>query len=234
MPVTLRMTIYVLNDRITFPPPHLAEKEGLLAIGGDLTEKRLLLAYQMGIFPWFSENEPIMWWSPDPRLVLYPEDIIITKSLEKTIRKQVFHITIDTEFEKVITHCAKVRTDNNQETWIVDDMIESYCRMHESGFAHSIEAWKDNELAGGLYGVSLGKCFFGESMFTIVSNASKVAFVHLVHYLSERSFAFIDCQVKTGHLKRFGAKEIPRRRFLVELKKALEAPTLRGRWGVEM
>jgi len=224
------MTIFLLSDNIAFPPPFLAEKEGLLAIGGDLCERRLLLAYQMGIFPWYSENEPIMWWTPDPRLVLYPGEFIIARSLEKIIRKKVFRITIDTAFERVIRSCAKIRTEKHEETWIVEDMIEAYCRLHQSGFAHSFEAWKDGELAGGLYGVSLGKCFFGESMFSSQSNSSKVALVSLVDFLSKRSFKLIDCQVTTDHLIRSGAREIPRKRFLKELALALQSPTLRGKW----
>jgi leucyl/phenylalanyl-tRNA--protein transferase len=227
------MTIFLLSDKIAFPPPYLAEKEGLLAIGGDLCEKRLLLAYQMGIFPWYSENEPIMWWTPDPRLVLYPGEIVISKSLKKIIRKKVFQITIDTAFERVIRSCAEIRTENNEETWIVEDMVDAYCRLHESGFAHSFEAWKDGELTGGLYGISLGKCFFGESMFSHQSNSSKVAFVSLVDFLRERSFKMIDCQVTTEHLIRSGAREIPRKIFLKELASALKSPTLRGKWTAE-
>jgi leucyl/phenylalanyl-tRNA--protein transferase len=227
------MTIFLLSEKIAFPPSYLAEKEGLLAIGGDLCEKRLLLAYQMGIFPWYSENEPIMWWAPDPRLVLYPSEIIISRSLKKIIRKKVFQITIDTAFERVIRSCAKIRTENNEETWIVEDMIDAYCRLHESGFAHSFEAWKDGELAGGLYGVSLGKCFFGESMFSNQSNSSKVAFAFLVDFLQKRSFELIDCQVATDHLIRSGARKIARKIFLKELAAALRSPTLRGKWMAE-
>lgn len=227
------MTIFLLSDKIAFPPPYLAEEEGLLAIGGDLSEKRLLLAYQMGIFPWYSENEPIMWWSPDPRLVLYPAEITIARSLKKIIRKKVFQITIDTAFERVIRSCAEIRTENNKETWLVEDMIDAYCRLHESGFAHSFEAWKDGDLAGGLYGVSLGKCFFGESMFSYQSNSSKVALISLVDFLQKRSFELIDCQVTTDHLIRSGARQIPRKIFLKELSAALRSPTLRGKWQTE-
>jgi len=175
------MTIFFLSDKIAFPPPALAEKEGLLAVGGDLSEKRLLLAYRMGIFPWYSESEPIMWWTPDPRLVLYTDEFIVSKSLQKIIRKNIFRITIDTVFERVIRSCAKTRTEKNEATWIGEDMIEAYCRLHQSGFAHSFEAWKGGVLAGGLYGVSLGKCFFGESMFSHESNSSKVPFQQAGH-----------------------------------------------------
>jgi len=224
------MSIFLLSDKIAFPHSHLAQKDGLLAVGGDLSQDRLLLAYKMGIFPWYSDSEPILWWSPDPRFVLYPDDIKISKTLKKIIQKDIFHITIDQAFSQVITSCARIRLQNNEGTWIDKDMIKAYCKLHESGFAHSVEAWHEGELAGGLYGVSLGRCFFGESMFTRISNASNVAFVFLVEYLKSLSFDMIDCQVSTEHLVRFGAKEIPREQFLCELEQLLEAPTKRGRW----
>lgn len=216
------MPVFLLNNRIEFPPPRLASEIGLLAIGGDLSRKRLLLAYRTGIFPWFSEREPIMWWSPDPRLVLYPEEIKISKSLKKIIKKEIFRITIDSAFDQVINACAEIRRKNNEGTWIVNDMIEAYCRLHESGFAHSVETWRHDKLVGGLYGVSLGGCFFGESMFTRISNASKVAFVKLVEHLETLSFDLIDCQITTTHLKQFGAREIPRSQFLAQLEKSLK------------
>ena len=159
------MPIYILSDRIAFPPPSLAGKDGLLAMGGDLSEKRLLLAYQMGIFPWFSEDEPILWWSPDPRLVLYPKELKIPKRLKRTMNKGLFHITLDTAFEQVINACAQVRHQKGEPTWIVDEMIAAYASLHEIGFAHSVEAWHKGKLVGGLYGVSLGSAFFGELMF---------------------------------------------------------------------
>jgi leucyl/phenylalanyl-tRNA--protein transferase len=222
--------IFLLTDKIEFPPPHLASREGLLAIGGDLSRKRLLLAYHMGIFPWFSDDEPILWWSPDPRLVLYPNEIRISKTLKKIVRKGLFKVTMDFEFVQVINQCAQIRLQNNQGTWIVEDMIDAYCKLHEAGFAHSVEAWHQGELAGGLYGVSLGRCFFGESMFTRISNASNVALVKLVEYLNALSFDMIDCQLKTQHLLRFGAKEIPRSTFLKQLEESLKAPTKIGKW----
>lgn len=225
------MPVYRLTDEIIFPPPQLADKTGLLAVGGDLCEERLHLAYSLGIFPWYSEDEPILWWSPDPRLVLYPDEIKISKSLEKVIKKQVFEVTFDKAFEQVVNLCAVAGRRENEGTWILPEMTDAYCGLHESGYAHSVEAWRDGTLAGGLYGVSLGKCFFGESMFTLESNASKVAFASLVEYLAENSFHLIDCQVSTGHLKRFGAVEIPRSLFLKQLKKSLESPTLKGKWG---
>ena len=224
------MPVFLLSDDIAFPSPHLAPKEGLLAVGGDLTQKRLLMAYRMGIFPWFSNNQPIMWWSPDPRLVLFPDEIRISRTLKKIIKKKVFHVTMDSAFDQVINQCAQVRLQNNQATWIVEEMIDAYCKLHEFGYAHSVEAWHQGELAGGIYGISLGRCFFGESMFTQVSNASNVALVKLVEYLLSLSFDMIDCQIVTEHLIRFGAKEIPRARFLEKLNASLEKPTLRGRW----
>jgi leucyl/phenylalanyl-tRNA--protein transferase len=224
------MPVYQLSEDLVFPSPHLASKEGLLAVGGDLTRRRLLLAYSLGIFPWFSEGEPILWWSPDPRLVLYPDELKVSRSLNKVINKGTFKVTADSAFERVINDCARVRLENSERTWIVDEMVKAYCGLHESGFAHSVEAWSNDRLAGGLYGVSLGNCFFGESMFTRVSNASKVAFVALVKHLRTLNFALIDCQITTGHLTRFGARQISRSRYLDELDRTLKAPTLKGKW----
>jgi leucyl/phenylalanyl-tRNA--protein transferase len=227
------MPVYQLSEDFVFPSPHLASKEGLLAVGGDLSRTRLLLAYSLGIFPWYSEGEPILWWSPDPRLVLYPEELKISRSLNRIINKATFKVTVDCAFDQVISECARVRLENEEGTWIVDEMVKAYCNLHESGFAHSVEAWEDDQLAGGLYGVSLGSCFFGESMFTRVSNASKVAFVALIEHLRSLNFALIDCQITTGHLTRFGAREITRTRYLDELADALKAVTLRGKWSFE-
>jgi len=227
------MPVFLLTDKISFPPPHLASSEGLLAVGGDISQERLLLAYRMGIFPWFSDDEPILWWSPDPRLVLYPREIKISKTLKKIMNKGLFKVTMDSAFVQVINQCAKIRLQNNQGTWIVEDMIDAYSKLHESGFAHSVETWYHGELAGGLYGVSLGKCFFGESMFTRISNASNVALVKLVEYLNTLSFDMIDCQLTTEHLLRFGAKEIPRVSFLNQLEESLKAPTKKGKWCYE-
>lgn len=224
------MPVYLLSNELIFPSPRLAAREGLLAVGGDLSQKRLLLAYRMGIFPWYSENEPIMWWSPDPRLILYPGRLNISKSLKKVINRGDFELTMDQNFKAVITACAESRTETNEGTWIVDDIIAAYCKLHQTGLAHSVEAWMNGQLAGGLYGVSIGRCFFGESMFTRISNASKVAFVGLVRYLQSLDFDLIDCQVTTSHLVRFGAHEVSRDRFLDELATALRAPTLKGRW----
>jgi leucyl/phenylalanyl-tRNA--protein transferase len=224
------MPVYLLSDDLAFPSPQLAPKEGLLAVGGDLSQERLLLAYRMGIFPWYCKYEPILWWSPDPRLVLYPAELRVSKSLQKTIKKGIFTVTADQAFEAVINACAQSRTSVDEGTWIVEEMIDAYCRLHDSGFAHSVEAWQGDRLAGGLYGVSLGRCFFGESMFTHISNASKVAFVALVKHLQALNFDLIDCQVTTPHLVKFGAREIPRARYLNELKKSLKPRTLKGQW----
>lgn len=224
------MPVFLLSDNIDFPPPQLATKDGLLAVGGDLSKERLILAYRMGIFPWFSDGDPILWWSPDPRLVLYPSEIKISRTLQKIIKKNVFSVTLDTAFDAVITQCAQIRLQQNQGTWIVKDMIDAYCKLHSAGYAHSMEVWQQEELAGGIYGVSLGKCFFGESMFSRVSNASNVALVKLAKYLSELSFDLIDCQVPTEHLIRFGARKIPRKLFLNQLEISLNAPTQKGKW----
>ncbi len=224
------MTIFRLSETIAFPPPHLADSDGLLAVGGDLSVKRLLTAYRMGIFPWYAEEEPILWWSPDPRLVLYPHEIRISRSLSKLMRKGTFRVTMDTAFERVIRECAGVRSEKFEETWLVEEMIEAYIRLHGAGFAHSVEAWHGDELVGGLYGVSIGKAFFGESMFTRRSNASKVAFAGLTAFLLQRNYAMVDCQVKTDHLMSMGAREVPRKLFLAQLERALSSPTKRGPW----
>jgi leucyl/phenylalanyl-tRNA--protein transferase len=224
------MPIFVLSEHIGFPPPHLATEEGLLAVGGDLSCERLLAAYRSGIFPWYSANEPILWWSPDPRLVLYPTSFHMSRSLIKAIRQQTFRVTLDQAFERVIKACAQIRRPGAAGTWLVEEMIQAYSRLHRAGFAHSVEAWYEDKLAGGLYGVALGRCFFGESMFTRISNASKIAFARLIDHLQALNFQLIDCQVKTQHLMRLGAEEIPRKLFLKQLSQALKAPTLRGNW----
>jgi leucyl/phenylalanyl-tRNA--protein transferase len=224
------MPVYLLSEVLNFPNPRFASSEGLLAVGGDLSLERLLAAYRHGIFPWFSEDEPILWWSPDPRLVLFPHEFKISKSLKKVINRSLFHITMDRAFDRVITECAETRKAQKEPTWIVGDMIDAYCRLHESGFAHSVEVWQEGALVGGLYGVSLGKCFFGESMFARVSNASKVAFAELVNFLKSHAFHMIDCQVTTRHLISLGAREIPRDRFLTLLKTSLKEPVMKGTW----
>jgi leucyl/phenylalanyl-tRNA---protein transferase len=224
------MPIFRLSEKVSFPPPQYAEPEGLLAVGGDLNQKRLLLAYRMGIFPWYSQGDPILWWSPDPRMVLYPDEIIISTRLRRIIKQKIFDITFDSAFDRVIHECAQTRKKGNHGTWILDEMIDAYTRLHESGYAHSVEAWHEGKLAGGLYGVSLGGCFFGESMFTAIANASKVALVALCDYLTLQGADFIDCQVVSGHLLRMGAREIPRSQFLKELEKALKRKIQKGKW----
>lgn len=224
------MSVFILSEKLKFPPPRFSEKEGLLALGGDLKPERLLLAYQKGIFPWYSEGEPILWWSPDPRLVLYPKDLIISKSLKKLMRKNLFSITMDMAFDRVIGACSEMRAKKGEGTWITGEMRDAYSQLHKLGYAHSVEAWQGKTLAGGLYGVSLGKSFFGESMFSRISNASKAAFVTLVEHLHKNAFHLVDCQVKTDHLLRFGAREVPRQVFLNQLEKSLKKPTLRGKW----
>lgn len=227
------MPVFRLPDEHIFPPPDLAEDNGLLAVGGDLSEPRLLLAYSMGIFPWYSENDPILWWSPDPRLVLFPDELKISRSLKQTINKHIFTVTIDKAFEEVIKNCASVHRKDDGDTWITDEMIEAYTRLYHSGFAHSVEVWSERKLVGGLYGVSIGSAFFGESMFTQKSNASKISFAALVQQLVRWDFSLIDCQISTPHLIRLGAREIPRTEFLSMLKSALLRPTKKEKWILE-
>jgi leucyl/phenylalanyl-tRNA--protein transferase len=224
------MPIFQLSDKASFPPPHFSEGDGLLAVGGDLSEKRLLRAYYMGIFPWYSDPDPILWWSPDPRLVLFPSELKVSRRLRRTIRRAPFRITMDTAFGQVIKSCAEIPRKHEKGTWITPEMVVAYNRLHAAGFAHSVETWCEGRLVGGLYGVAIGRCFFGESMFSHQSNASKVAFVELVEYLQQKKFRLIDCQVATAHLKNFGAREIPRAEFLNILEKLREKPSLRGKW----
>jgi len=227
------MPVFRLNARLAFPPPDLADESGLLAVGGDLKPERLLLAYSLGIFPWYSDGLPILWYSPDPRLVLESADLVVSRTLRKTLRRGQYRVTLDTAFDRVIRACADAPRPGQQGTWITDDMVRAYRRLHELGYAHSAEAWLDGELAGGLYGVSLGAGFFGESMFARADDASKVAFVTLVEQLGRWGIDLIDCQVHTEHLARFGAVEWPRERFLARLAAALEKPTRSGRWRLD-
>ena len=224
------MPLFRLTEEHLFPPPYLAEPDGLLALGGDLSPGRILLAYRLGIFPWYSSHSPILWWSPDPRLVLFPRELKISRSLRRVLKKRTFQVTFDHDFRAVIEGCADVRRKEGEGTWIVPEMIEAYHRLHRLGYAHSVESRLDGELAGGLYGVALGGVFYGESMFTRKTDASKAAFAHLVHLLMQWKFAMIDCQVTTSHLRRFGAREIPRTEFLVRLASALKAKDYHGSW----
>jgi len=224
------MPLFRLSHQIEFPPAWLARSDGLLCIGGDLSCERLLLAYQNGIFPWFSENEPILWWSPDPRLVLFPSQIKISRSLRKTIKKNIFQITLNQAFARTINACAAPRKHAQEGTWLVDEMKEAYIALHRLGYAHSVETWYQGQLAGGLYGLSMGGAFFGESMFSRKSDASKVALVALSRLLQAHGFDFIDCQVTTDHLCQMGAKEIPRQHFLDILHRSIRHKTDPGIW----
>lgn len=197
-----------------FPPVEEADADGLLAVGGDLSPACLLDAYRRGIFPWYNENEPICWWSPDPRCVLFPEKLYVSASMKQVLRKQPFLFTINKAFREVMESCRQADRGDSQGTWIQPDIIEAYSRLHELGFALSAETWQNGKLVGGLYGIQLGKVFFGESMFHSVSNASKVAFIHLVRELSQKGIAMIDCQVRTEHLVSLGAEMISRKTFI--------------------
>ncbi len=224
------MPVYRLIDEIVFPPPDHAEPDGLLAVGGDLSSERLLLAYRLGIFPWYNEGQPILWWSPDPRLVLKPKEFLISRRLRQTINKGTFQVTLDRAFAKVIEGCATSPRKGQHGTWITPEMREAYIRLHRQGFAHSSESWFEGEVVGGIYGVSLGRAFFGESMFFRKTDASKVALAFLVERLKKWDFHMLDAQVATRHLQSLGAKEIPRKLFLKELEGALRMPTIRGNW----
>ncbi|MGQ4809623.1 Leucyl/phenylalanyl-tRNA--protein transferase [Candidatus Entotheonellaceae bacterium PAL068K] len=217
-----------------FPDPNQADADGLVAYGGDLSPPRLLTAYAQGIFPWpYDPDWPLLWFSPDPRVVLIPAALHISRSLRKTLNQRRFDVRFDTAFDQVVRACATIPRPGQERTWITDAMRRAYGVLHDLGFAHSVEAWSNGTLVGGLYGVSLGAAFFGESMFAQRPNASKVAFVHLVWQLQAWDFHFVDCQVHTDHLARFGAVAWPRQRFLRMLDQALHLTTRRGRWQVE-
>jgi leucyl/phenylalanyl-tRNA---protein transferase len=224
------MPVFELPQEIAFPDPELAEDDGLLAVGGDLAPARLLAAYSIGIFPWPHEGWPLLWFSPDPRMVLYPTELKVSRSLRQSIRKGLYEVRYDTDFEGVMRGCGRARRRGQKGTWITEEMVRAYSELHQLGFAHSVEAWHEGELAGGLYGLSLGGAFFGESMFARRGDASKVAFVHLVERLKGWDFAFVDAQVHTPHLERFGAREVPRHVYLRQLHEALEMPTRKGTW----
>jgi len=225
------MTVYLLDDSLVFPNPSHAEKTGLLAVGGDLRVERLLLAYKHGIFPWYSEGDPIMWFSPDPRLIIFFENLYISSKLKKIIRSNIFEVRFDTSFKEVVAQCAKSDRSGQDGTWITDDMIEAYINLYNEGYAHSVETFHEGELVGGLYGVSLGGVFFGESMFFKMSNASKIALYYLVEKLRQWNFDFIDSQVPNEHMKALGGKEVERAVFLNLLESSLEKQTKLGNWG---
>ncbi|WP_273430750.1 leucyl/phenylalanyl-tRNA--protein transferase [Chitinibacter tainanensis] len=223
-----------LDHRLEFPPltQALSEPNGLLAAGGDLSPNRILAAYQRGIFPWFMPGEPILWWSPDPRMVLYPAELHVHRSLDKVIRNKAYRVTFDTAFHAVMSACAEPRA-GQPGTWISAEMLAAYTALHEAGFAHSIECWIDGELAGGLYGMAIGKMFYGESMFARRPDASKIAFVHLVRWLDAQGYGLIDCQMYTDHLARFGAREIPRAQFMASLERLTAQYVDPGPWSYD-
>jgi leucyl/phenylalanyl-tRNA---protein transferase len=227
------MPIFRLVEDMVFPPPDYADPSGLIAVGGDLSSERLLEAYRVGIFPWYSDDQPILWWSPDPRFMLELDEFKISHSLQKTLRRKVFQVTFDRVFEEVIAACSTAPREGQRGTWITQEMRDAYLDLHGLGYAHSVESWFGGKLVGGLYGVSLGKAFFGESMFHHKTDASKVALATLVEKLKSWGFHFIDSQMTTEHMMSLGAKEVPRRIFLKRLQSALRHSTRRGKWHVE-
>jgi leucyl/phenylalanyl-tRNA--protein transferase len=216
--------IQVLSHDTPFPSTGkaLIEPNGLLAIGGTLTPGRLLDAYSHGIFPWFSDGQPVLWWSPDPRMVLYPDELIISRSMTKRLKRKDYDVRFNTAFYQVMQACAQTQRPGQDGTWITDSMIEAYDQLHEAGHALSVETWMDGKLVGGLYGVAIGKMFYGESMFHHVTDASKIAFIHLVRHLRRQGFGLIDCQMKTPHLASLGAREIPRKEFLQQVSELIQ------------
>ena len=210
--------MYFLSRELYFPPVENSSDEGIVAIGGDLSAERLLLAYSSGIFPWFEDDEPILWWSPPMRMVLFPEEFKVSKSMRNILNRGIFSVSFNTRFRDVISNCRDIKRDGQQGTWITDDMTEAYCRLNELGYAKSVEVWKDDELVGGLYGIDMGDIFCGESMFSKMPNASKVAFIALVKFLQVHNYRLLDCQVHNDHLESLGAREIPRDEFMAILK----------------
>jgi len=210
--------MYFLTKELFFPPVNETDEDGILAIGGDLSPERLLLAYKSGIFPWFDEDEPILWWSPEERMVLFPNEFSVSKSMRNILNRGVFKVTFNQNFKEVISNCSSIKRDGQRGTWITDRMIEAYSKLNEMGIAKSVEVWQEDILVGGLYGIDLGHIFCGESMFSKVSNASKVAFVSLVKKLKEENYKLLDCQVHNDHLESLGAREIPREDFIAILK----------------
>jgi leucyl/phenylalanyl-tRNA--protein transferase len=228
------MPVYLLNQQPVFPPPQGASPEGVVAVGGAPSPERLIAAYSRGIFPWPHDGLPLLWFSPDPRFILEIRNVTLNRSLRKTVRRSPYEIRFDTAFSRVIEGCARVPRPGQPGTWITPEMIVGYCALHQQGFAHSIEAWHGSELVGGLYGISLGAMFCGESMFATASNASKIAAITLFGNLKAWDFSFVDCQVYTDHLARFGAQEWERSRFLSALDQALGSPTRRGPWHLDL
>lgn len=227
------MPVFQLSKDIIFPNPLLAESDGLLAIGGDLCPLRLLTAYRVGIFPWYTEGEPILWWSPTPRLVLFPNEFHLPKRLGRTIKNKSFTLTTDQAFSAVIHSCAKIRKEAGEGTWITTEMINAYCKLHQMGFCHSVECWQDNTLVGGLYGIALDRVFFGESMFSTVTDASKVALATLVRIAETLPLQMIDCQMTTSHLQQFGCREISGVLFQDLLQQYIQTTQNRKKWRLE-
>jgi leucyl/phenylalanyl-tRNA--protein transferase len=223
-----------LGREHAFPPLDAAldEPNGLLAAGGDLSPGRLLAAYRLGIFPWFGDDDPILWWSPDPRMVLYPPELKVSRSLRKSLRRPDYEIRVDTQFRTVVRSCAEPRAGQHG-TWITVRMLAAYCTLHERGLAHSIETWREGKLIGGLYGIAIGRAFFGESMFARATDASKLALVHLVRQLERWRFGLIDCQMRTAHLASLGAREVPRERFSRELEQLVNYPSEPAAWAFD-
>jgi leucyl/phenylalanyl-tRNA---protein transferase len=231
LPVSYLTMVRLNPHDFRFPPVDRASPEGLLAVGGDLRPERLLEAYRHGIFPWYNDDQPILWWSPDPRAVLFPNKLHVPRSLKRSLRPNVFTVTLDTSFRHVMEQCAGPRPQYPEGgTWITGDMLDAYTRLHDLGYAHSVETWQDGRLVGGLYGVAIGGAFFAESMFTRVDDASKVALVRLVRQLQAWDFRLIDCQQSSPHVRRFGAEEIPRSEFMAHLTAAVALPDRRGWW----
>lgn len=226
------MPVFLLNEHnIAFPDPSFAEESGLLAVGGDLSVDRLLQAYRSGIFPWYNPGEEILWWSLDPRFVLFPNELKVSKSMRPYLNQGKFSVTFDTQFRQVMVNCRDQYRKRQFGSWINDEMVEAYTRLHEMGYAHSVEVWNEQKLVGGLYGLSMGKIFFGESMFSFESNASKFGFILLVKKLEARGFTLIDCQQETTHLASLGARPIPRKDFLKKLRANAREQDLLGDWG---
>lgn len=210
--------MYFLSRDLFFPSVALADEHGLLAVGGDLSPERLMLAYRNGIFPWFEDDDPILWWSPDPRMVLFFDELVISKSMRNILNRNTFEVTFNKDFRNVIAHCQKIKREGQQGTWITNEIVTAYCKLHELGMAKSVEVWQDGALVGGLYGIDLGDVFCGESMFSKVSNASKVAFIALAQHLQTQQYKLLDCQLHNNHLESLGCREIPREDFLKILK----------------
>ena len=222
------MPVFLLTQDLVFPNPMHADEQGLLAVGGDLSMDRLLLAYESGIFPWYNDDQPLLWWSPDPRCVLQPSEVKVSKSMRNVLNRADFEVTADQAFPEVIRACMDTR--KREGTWLNEDMVSAYINLHRLGIAHSIEVWRGDALVGGLYGLSLGNLFFGESMFSKANNMSKVAFICLARGLERWGMPLIDCQVENDHLISLGAQAMPRAEFLEHLRRGMEAPTRRGSW----